>query len=273
MKQKEILLLALCTSLMSAAWAQAPTTQANAPANRPVYYDTFKEKWLDPTKWQVRYLDCWGTLECVRAIEHNQLRLAVRDFGARDSDSGVQWSSSSVYFVRPTMISSITTDVTLRSFSGIGCSTNQTDLTHTQVMIGGTFFNRGSGNPEDDVSAFLILWVDTRNPTLISVANWSTLKEWTDVAQYPVGTPLTATFAWDQANHQFVAMVEVQGEPSSRTQVAVPYSENDTVPPTNLDKHLDAEAHSLNCSSAQTFAQVEALYKNVRINVPPPPAP
>jgi hypothetical protein len=148
------------------------------------------------------------------------------------------------------VISSITTDVTLRSFSGIGCSTNQTDFTHTQVMIGGTFFNKGSDtNPADDVTAFLILWVDSRNPTMISVVNWSIPKGWTDVAQYPVGTPLTVTFAWDKANHEFVATVEVQDDPSSCTQVAVSYSENDTAPPTNPYRLLDAEAHSLNCSS------------------------
>lgn len=121
------------------------------------YYDTFNQKWLDPAKWLATGPFCWGGLECVREIQNGQLRLAVRNFGATDSDSGLPVSESEVDFVNPNAINSITADVALSSFSGVGCSTNNNDKdwTHMELAIGGYFFNTGTGDPADDVLAML----------------------------------------------------------------------------------------------------------------------
>jgi len=271
MKRITILGLVLFTSLVPAAWAQQATPkQPSLPGT--IYYDTFNEKWLDPAKWLATGPWCWGALECVREIQNGQLRLAARNFGATDSDSGAQYSDSEVDFVNPNAINSITADVTVRSFSGTGCSANNTDMTHTGVLIGGYFFNTGSGDPTDDFRAFLILWVDTTDPKTMNVGNWNGQGDWTEVGSYPIGTPLTATFAWDKANHQFIAVVAVKGQPGRGTTVAAPYFVSDTTPPASPRKTLDASAASLNCTSAKTFAQVEAFYDNVAINVKPRPA-
>ena len=174
-------------------------------------------------------------------------------------------------FVNPNAISSITVDVTLRSFSGVGCSTNDTDRTHTAVSIGGNFFNTGTGDPADDLLALLILWVDTTDPKTMTVLNWN-YQSYNVVDTYPIGTPLTATFAWDKENHQFIAVVKVKGDPGPGKRVVTSYFSSDSMPPASPYKNIGAQAFSLNCTTAKTFAQVEAFYDSVMINVPIPPA-
>jgi len=258
--------------LLIAAAGQAQVTGAqknSSPPTNQKMYDRFDGKWLDPEKWQATKPQCGGTLECVREIQNGKLRLAVRNFGRTDSDSGVQWSESEVYFIDPNAVTSIQADITLRSFSGIGCATNNTDLTHTQVMIGGNFFNGGTGDPGDDVTAWLIIWVDISNPqTMLASLWWGYRDQGGDfgIASYPFGTPLTATFKWDKANHQFVGSVKVKGEPGPGTGIVVPYSVSDTTPPANAMKNLNAEAHTLNCTSGRTTGQVEAVFDNVFTN-------
>lgn len=210
-------------------------------------------------------------LECVREIRENKLRLVARNFGARNSDSGIQWSESEVYFTKPNLINSITADVTA-SFSGTACPTNNTDYTHTQVQIGGAFFNTGSGNPSDDIAVWLIDWIDSTKPTtqLISVYwGYSYPGTATDtfLTTYPVGTKLTATLKWDEANHQFIGTTKVKGEQDQTAQrVVIPYPNPDTTPPASPVKSLQASQHTLNCTSAPTYGQVEATFDNVIVN-------
>ena len=232
------------------------------------YYDTFNERWLDPNKWLATYPNCWGTLECVREIQNGKLRLAVRDFGTTNSDAGVQWSESPMFFVNPNIVTSITADVAPKSFSGLGCATNNTDLTHTQVMIGGSYFNSGSGDPSDDVMAFLIIWIDTNNPTYMNVLNWWGWRDqaqWSDMGTYPIGTVFTGKHAWDRTNHQFVASLTVKNTGQTVT-TNQSYTMPDGAPAANPYKYLTTQAHSLNCTSAKTFAQAEATFDNVIIN-------
>jgi hypothetical protein len=102
----------LVTALAVANWAQQPT----ALSSRSVYYDTFNEQWLNPAKW-LTGLDCGPlTLECVREIQNGQLRLATRQFGATDSDSGIQFADRALFFSNPDTINSIASDITLQSF-------------------------------------------------------------------------------------------------------------------------------------------------------------
>jgi hypothetical protein len=74
MKRIIVLGLVLFTSLVSAAWAQQTTGKESAKHGKPVYYDTFDQKWLDPAKWMGN-ASCGGTLECVREIQNGHLRL------------------------------------------------------------------------------------------------------------------------------------------------------------------------------------------------------
>jgi hypothetical protein len=254
----------LLTLLTAFGWAQLQ----GGPDG--TLYDDFNQSWLDPAKWQPQGTNCFGSiLECAREIRNGKLRLAVRNFGATNSDSGIQWNESEVYFVNPNAVTSITADVNAR-FSGVGCLTNNTDRTHTQVMFGGSFFNMGSGNPNDDMVVWLIIWIDTFDPTTMSVSvYWG--HPWpgaaTDVgfATYPVGTPLVATLTWDKANHQFIGKTKILDESELVQQVQIPYSVPDTMPPASPLKSLQASQHTLNCTSASTYGEVEATYDNVYV--------
>ena len=280
MKRRGVLLI-LFGSFLSAAWATqtaaADTALLRDLLSRPVYYDRFNRPWLDPARW-LGGPTCWNwqTLECVREIRNGRLRLAVGAFGRTDSDSGSEFGGSELWFVNPNGIDSVKADVVQSRFSGLGCSTNETELTSTIVKIGGFFFNTGTGNIDDDVSDEVYLWVDPSDPTTMLVANWMTrrgggLGVSTHIGSYPIGTPLTVTNAWDKANHQFISVVRVTGEDGPGRTVVVPYSVSDTMPPAVPFKYLLAYAFSANCTSAQTFARVEALFDNVMINVGLPP--
>jgi hypothetical protein len=277
MKRILIMLMMVCAFSVALAWSQQPTDKGGAVPTKLAYYDTFGGKWLDAAKWLAGWgPDCGRSLECVREIQNGQLRLAIREFGATDSDDGSQYGNPGLYFMNPNEINSITADVTQRSFSGDGCSsTNDAGWTHSTVTIAGQFFNTGSGDYADDVGDSFAIVVDTTNPKMMNVSNWmagSGIGVSTDMGSYPIGTPLTAAIAWDKANHQFISAVKVKGDSGQGVRVEVPYSVSDIRPPAWGQRSLNAAAYGSNCTSAQTYAQVEVFFDNVMINNPPPPA-
>jgi hypothetical protein len=233
-------------------------------------YDDFNQEWLNPAKWRPMYPNCWGNvLECVREVRDGKLRLAVRNFGDTTSDSGIQFSESEVYFVDPNAVTSITADISAR-FRGVGCATNGTDRTHTQVQLGGGFFNMGTGSPNDDMVVWLIIWVDTIDPIMRASVYWG--RPWpgpaanVPLADYPVGTQLRGTLTWDKANHRFIGRTAVKGQEGLGDEILIPYSEPDVTSPATPLKALQASQHTLNCTSAKTNGQVEATFDNVLIN-------
>src|SRR5215470_17863829 len=72
------------------------------------YYDNFSNNWINPTKWLAVIPQAWGSpLEIVREIKFGKLRLAIRNTGKTDSDSGAEWAESALYFVNPNHVNSI----------------------------------------------------------------------------------------------------------------------------------------------------------------------
>jgi hypothetical protein len=63
--------------------------------------------------------------------------------------------------------------------------------------------------------------------------------------------------------------VKVKDDPAVGMDAVVPYSVPDTKPPSWNSRWLEAPLVAANCTSGQTFAQVEAFYDNVMINVAP----
>ena len=269
MKRIVILLAVLMTLLACPAWAQQKTA-----GSRPVYYDTFSTRWLNPNKWSIS--DPCGpmALECVRAIENGRLRLAGKIFGATDSDSGGQGMEGALFFANPSTVNSITTDITLTQYSGIPCSTNADGWTGVVADVAGTFFNAGTTNDyADDVTAGVALVVDTNSPATIhatSAVNGSSLNVSVDMGSYPIGTPLTVTVAWNKANHSFFFAVHVIGDAGLGKRVWIPYSVSDTNPPAWLQRNISASPNSANCTSVRTFSAVEAFVDNVIVNAAPP---
>jgi hypothetical protein len=120
MKLMAVAILTGCVAVpmfgQTTAKAQPSVTDSIAPSARPAYYDTFNERWLDPAKWLTGLYCGPTTLECVREIQNGQLRLATRQFGATDSDSGIQFADPALFFSNPNTINSIASDITLQSF-------------------------------------------------------------------------------------------------------------------------------------------------------------
>ena len=163
MKLMAVAILTGCVAVpmfgQTTAKALPSVTDSIAPSARPAYYDTFNERWLDPAKWATG-IDCGAlTMECFREIQNGHLRLALRNFGAANSDSGDQWSWTGLTFINPNGVNIITADVTLHSFSGTQCSTNSGAWTHASVEMGGNYFNTGTGDPYDDVSDLVAVTV------------------------------------------------------------------------------------------------------------------
>ncbi len=267
------LLLTLVIFLAVPVWAQQTANGQGAQNGRQAYYDTFSERWLDPAKWDVRYNPpCDRTLECSRQIENGHLRLGLRNFGATDSDSGGPFSWTGLTPVDPNAVHSMTTDITVRSFSGTACSTIPA-VAQTNVEMGGLYFNTGTNDPSDDVQVIMASIVDTSDPNTILVVYYLASRDLQisgEIGRYPIGKTLTATVAWDKANHQFIFAVNVTDDPSHAARAVAPYYVSDTTPPVNPVRWLDAGVYSPNCTSSQTSAQVEVFYDNVMINGDPP---
>ena len=198
--------------------------------------------------------------------------------GLTSSNSSFWYNESALPFAAgvSASITGIRADVTVRAFDGVPCPANTDDTAHTQVEIGGNFFNGGDGTSADDVLGFLIIVVDTNNPTVMNVGNywgWGAAHNfegvWTPVGSYPLGTPLVASFKWDRANHQFVATVKVKGDPSPGTEVVSSYGAagvSDQRPAADPTKNLYASTTALNCTTALSGSHVDALFDNVIVS-------
>jgi hypothetical protein len=190
------------------ASAQSPSSSSRTanPNAVAAYYDSFDGPWIDPMKWMA--IGPWcaqgTTIECVREIQHGRLRLEIRNMGLTAIDDGFQFADASQPFVNPNSIFSITADVQLGRITVVGCPTNASGQpTRVVSNFGGAFFNTGSLDQADDVSDTITFWVDASSPNTLQVINWlsgSGLGVATPIANYPIGTALTVTNAWDRTN-------------------------------------------------------------------------
>lgn len=121
-----------------------------------VLYDNFDERFLSPLKWEIGgpcYTSNGRGLECVQQIRDENLHLAHRNFGNRDTNLGFQFGSAAVSFVNPSRIKSITSDLVVRSVQESNCAANP--IFGPAAHIDATFFNTGTGNPSDDVGGHI----------------------------------------------------------------------------------------------------------------------
>jgi len=92
-------------------------------------------------------------MECVREIRDERLHLAHRHFGLKDSDSGLQGGAALVGFANSEKIKTIKFDLVVRSVQESPCANPSFG---GSANVWGTFFNAGSGDPNDDVGAQLV---------------------------------------------------------------------------------------------------------------------
>ena len=224
-----------------------------------VLYDNFDdERFLNPAKWST-YGACftWSVLECVRVIEDDRLRLAVRNYGATNTNDGVQYGPSELHFINPTPVRSIATEFTVRRTSSLGCPANSTFLpnSHAHTILQGNFFNSGSGNSADDVQGLLIFDHQSSDPqgvlTVGAFMHWQgQFFGFVDLGISAVGQKIIAELNWDQPNHQFVASW-TDVATGKVTQAFLPYTMPDATPPAAPDKLIGVRTWAPNCVGTQ----------------------
>jgi hypothetical protein len=255
MRQKWMFLLIL--GLLGTSFAQQ---------NNKSYYDTFDSKWINPHKWVATFPQAWGNpIEIVRELESGQLRLALRNAGNMDSDSGIQEAENELYFLNPDRIFSITTEMTPRKASTTACPANP-DGPAVHLTVGGSFFNTGTGDPAQDVLAVLV--VGYASPKTVGVGLWvatdyGATSQSVGIDYYPIGQRLTAYLKWDKANRQFVASITANGVP---TQVSLPYTFADAMRPAAPSKYLAVELQTPNCTATRMYSYGDVFFDNVSVN-------
>jgi hypothetical protein len=282
MKSIAILTVLLYVVSVSVGQAQQRLTPVSAPqANAPaqvapgaIPYDDFNRKWLDPGKWYAMdpgYPDyfeaCYfstNVLECVREIQDGKLRLAVKSYGATDSNDGGQYGESKLMFAKPFM--SMTADVLVKSTSSSSCPASGA-ASWAEAMYTARFFNTGSGDTNDDVDAHITFaHASTDNAGLLTVTAFLYWQgqyfDNVNVGTVSVGTPFRATLRWIPADHKFVASLE-NLITHQHFGADVPYSMPDSTPPTSYWNGLYVLAFPANCLGQQTSSQIEATFDNV----------
>jgi hypothetical protein len=244
---------------------------AQRPSSGLVLYDNFNQKFLDPTKWST-FGACFtfSFLECVREIQDGKLRLAVRNYGATNSNDGNQYGPSELHFINPAPIRTIAAQLVVRRTSGQSCPANPGVSSGAHALLQGSFFNSGSGNPADDVQGLLIFNHLPEDPE--GVLSVSAFMHWqgqffgfVSLGTVNVGQKVIAKLAWDQPHAQFVANW-ADAETGKVVHAFLPYTMPDTAPAAAPDKLLGVRTFAPNCVGTQMlFADMEATFDKVMI--------
>ena len=256
MRHKELLAVLLLATLLCAA--QSTTL-----------YDSFDHKFLNPSRWA--YAFCFSgsglELECVREIRDEQLHVAHRGFGLTDSNSGLQNGGAGVGFANSETIKTIKTDVVVRSVLESPCAANPGYGSNAGIW--GTFFNAGSGDPNDDVGAALNLKRVYSDPPGQLIVIGQTFhagiySSYFTIGTVSIGTPVTLTLSWDQPNHQFLISLTNKVTHVTTTGT-MPYTFSDTTPVAGPAKTLGVGGFASNCTANSTSMYVDALFGKVYI--------
>lgn len=220
--------------LLALALSQASVAQL-------VLYDNFSERFLDPSRW-IPNSTCstFSTLECVREIQHDGLRLTVRNYGATNSNQGSQFGLSELHFTNPASIRAIATRLAVRHVSASDCPANPGAPSHAHALITGRFFNSGTGAAGDDVQAFLTFDHFTYDPEGMLEAeafiSWQgQFFGFVSLGTVNIKQAIIAQLRWDQPSHRFVASW-TDGVTGNVNKVFLPYAMADTTPPSVTDK-------------------------------------
>jgi hypothetical protein len=205
-------------------------------------------------------------MECVRQIQNKKLHLARRTYGNRDTNPGLQFGDANLVFASPSRIKTISTEITVLTSVDSPCPANPLG-NGAGAQIDATFFNTGSGDPNDDVGAHLTLGHFT-GMAAGQLVVFGQINHGNDylggipVGSATVGIPVIATLAWDQLNHQFVVSL-TDSSTNVTTQTTMPYSFADTTPATNPSKDLSVNTFPANCTASPASVFMEATFDNV----------
>jgi len=230
-------------------------------------YDNFNQRFLNQALW---FSTCGGfsvNENCATDIEVGHLHLARGLAGNTDSNTGTNGGAATVFFLNPTPIKSITSDIIVLNIDELTCAANPGFGGHADIIA--RFFNAGDGTESDDVGASIIFGRGASTPRgqLFVIASYFHNGDFSHtvfLGNAQIGTPVTATVAWDQPNHRFLFSWT-----NKLTHVTTPgvlsYSFSDTTPAADPEKHLDVELFPANCTATQAWVNANALFDNVYV--------
>jgi hypothetical protein len=236
-------------------------------AQTTTLYDNFNQRFLNPALW---FSVCGGfsvNEECATDIQLGHLHLERALTGNTDTDTGNNGGSATAFFINPLPIKSITADIVVRGIEELPCAANPGFGGHADIIA--RFFNAGNATQDDDVGASIFFGRSASTPKgqLTVGANFfhnNDFSHFISLGTVSIGTPVTATVAWDQANHRFF-----YSWTNKLTHVTIPavlpYSLSDTTPAADPEKHLDVELFPSNCTATQTWIHADALFDSVYI--------
>ncbi len=240
-------------------------------------YDNFSSQWIDPTRWAAvptcsatPFLDTTASLnlfDCIRAVQGGQLRLMVKAYGRADFDIDRQFGPSELYFANPNAIQSISVTFRIAHAAPTACPSNSTP-SFGQVLVGGNFFNPGTGDPKDDVSVIMIMQRQATDPKGVAVTGAGVYSQnafygWVDLGKRNVGETISAAISWNPTGHFFA--FRMAGASGIR-QGQVNYTVSDVMPPVAAMKLLAARAFVPNCSTQLSSADMDVYFDNVYTN-------
>lgn len=232
-------------------------------------YDNFDGRFLSHSRWGygICYSGSGAELECVREIRNGQLHLAHRSFGLSDSDTGMQNGSALVGFVDSAAIKSIRIDLIVRNVLEVPCAAHPG--WGANAGFWGTFFNAGTGDPNDDVGAQINLGRLSTDPPGQLIARGQTFhagvySEYFTLGTVSIGTPVTLSLKWNQSNHEFDITLTNQVTHVT-TSAAMPYTFSDTTPVAGPAKVLGAGGFTSNCTANPASLYVDATFDNVYV--------
>jgi len=232
-------------------------------------YDNFDHKFINPSRWAYAFCSPEDglELECVREVRDERLHLTHRAFGLTYTNTGQNNGGAGVGFANSERIKTVKTDLVVRSVLEVPCAANSSF--GTSAGIWGTFFNDGSGDPNNDAGAQLGVTRFTWMPAGELLVRGQTFhagvySDFFTIGTVTIGTPITITLSWDQPNHQFVVSF-TNKETNVTTAGTMPYAFSDTSPVAGPAKNLEVNGWAANCTANQTSNYVDALFGNVYV--------
>jgi len=233
-------------------------------------YDNFDHKFINPSRWA--YAFCFSSngpeLECVREIRDEQLHIAHRSFGLTNSNTGQLNGGAGIGFANSQTIKAVQTDLVVRSMVEVPCAVANPTY-GASANIWGTFFNDGSGDPNNDVGASLGVTRFVSDPPGQLTVRGQTFhagiySSFFTIGTVAIGTPITITLRWDQPNHQFLISL-TNKTTHVTTNGAMPYTFSDTTPVAGSAMTLGTGGNAANCTANLTSSYVDALFSNVYV--------
>lgn len=242
-----------------------------------VLYDDFNARFIAPQKWVVNQSGNDSSREYVREIQSNSLRMAIRNYGNTNSDSGGRFDGTFLEFPNPDPVTAIQATILVSDFEVTAC-VNSSTAGGARAELFGDFFNTSTpvpGSHLNDVRANInvVRFTNSLDPENILRAqafmvectsadcSAGTLLGFQDLGPVVRGEPATVAMTWNQIDHSFVFKL------GDNPEVVLPYSVSDTAPPGARRKGLLLAGSPPNCTaSPRPTAFMEAFFDDVFVN-------